>query len=78
MTKQKYVDHFYKKNGPCCAGCDWWRYHNSSIGECTKSAPVSASERLSMIGIESLSGDIGAGHILTKRDHLCGDFVDTH
>ena len=74
---QKTVDDFYKKNGPCCAGCDWWRYHNSVIGECIKSATVGGEQRHSMLGIENCSMTLEAGHILTKRDHLCGDFKDT-
>lgn len=77
-NKQQHVDAFYRKHGPCCAGCDWWRFHNSVVGECTKSAPVSAAERTAMIGIESPTMDIGAGHVLTRRDHYCGDFIDTH
>lgn len=76
IGKRKAVDAFYAKHGPCCAGCDWWRFHNSLVGECIKSAPVSANERTAMLGITGVSMDIGAGHILTKRDHLCGDFSD--
>ncbi len=73
------ADKFYLTHGkkPCCAGCDWWRFYNSSVGECIKSAPVSASERIGMAGIENLSLDIGAGHIFTNRSHVCGDFIDT-
>ena len=37
--RQEYVDRFYWSNGPCCAGCDWWRHHNSVAGECTRRAP---------------------------------------
>ena len=76
--KQKCVDDFYRKHGPCCAGCDHWRYINVVVGECTKSAPVSGAERASMLGYESCSLSIDAGHILTQRDHVCGDFLDTH
>lgn len=75
--EQRIIDKFYKDNGRCCAGCDWWRWHNSVVGDCTKSAPVSAEERYSMIGITSYSLQLEAGHILTKRDHSCGDFIDT-
>ena len=74
--KQSLIDAFYKNNGPCCAGCDWWRWHNSLVGDCTKSAPVSSSERVSMLGITGASLEIGAGHIMTRREHICGDFVD--
>lgn len=77
IGKRKAVDKFYQENGPCCAGCDNWRYINSVVGECIKSAPVSESERTSMLGMESCSMTAGAGHILTQRDHLCGGFVDT-
>ncbi len=73
---QKHVDKFYKDNGPCCAGCDYWRFHNSVIGECIKSAPVSGDERYSMTGINSCSLEVDAGHIMTGREHLCGDFKD--
>ena len=77
MSKtQAFVDKFYKDNGPCCAGCDNWRYHNSVVGECIKSAPVSGEERYSMIGLESSSAKVEAGHIMTNREHLCGDFED--
>jgi len=48
------------------------------IGECTKYAPVSGSERWSMTGMTGISCDVPAGHIMTKRDHSCGDFIDTH
>lgn len=76
--KQKFIDEYYKLNGPCCAGCDWWKWHNVMVGDCTKSAPVAGEERVSMLSIESCSKQLEAGHILTKRDHLCGDFIDTH
>jgi hypothetical protein len=38
--KQAIVDAFYKQHGPCCAGCDWWRWHNTLVGECMRTAPV--------------------------------------
>ena len=74
---QVFIDRFYLESGPCCAGCDWWRWYNSVIGECTKSAPVSGKERIAMIGMESCSMDIGAGHVITDREHYCGDFHDS-
>ena len=77
MSDQNFIDKFYKDNGPCCAGCDWWRWYNSVLGECTKSAPVSAEERHAMLNMEFCSMQLGAGHILTRRDHLCGDFIDS-
>lgn len=74
--KQKLIDTFYKDNGPCCAGCDSWRWHNTLIGECTKTAPVAGSERYSMVGITNPSIEIASGHIMTDRAHVCGAFSD--
>ena len=73
---QKSIDRFYWLHGPCCAGCDWWRHISSLIGDCTRSAPVSGAERVAMLGIERSSLPIGAGHVVTRRDHVCGDFRD--
>ena len=73
---QDAVDSFYKLNGNCCAGCDWWRFFNSVLGECIKSAPVSGSDRMSMTGMYLTSVNVDSGHIITNRDHLCGDFKD--
>jgi len=73
---QEAVDTFYWSHGKCCAGCDWWRHHNSLTGDCTRSAPVSAKERWAMTGIENASIPLKAGHIITYRHHLCGDFRD--
>ena len=78
MKIQKILDDFYKKNGNCCAGCDHWRWHKSVVGDCTKSAPVSGADRVSMLGIQSNSMSIQSGHIMTERSHVCGDFIDTH
>lgn len=78
---QEFIDKYYrvhKQGKPCCAGCDHWRWYNIVVGECTKSAPVSAHERWSMIGIRSASLHDDAGHIMTPRDHSCGDFIDTY
>lgn len=77
---QAFIDSFYLSNNkrPCCAGCDWWRFYNSTVGECTKSPPVSASERWAILGIEAVTVQLPAGHIMTKRDHSCGGFVDTY
>ena len=74
---QRVIDNFYKKNGDCCAGCDNWRWHNSVSGDCIKSAPVAGNDRFGMIGMESVSGNIPAGHIITSRDHVCGEFKDS-
>jgi hypothetical protein len=74
---QELLDKFYTKHGPCCAGCDWWHHINSLVGECRRSAPVAATERLAMIGIAwSSLPPAGAGHIMTTREHHCGDFKD--
>ncbi len=79
MINQKHVDRFYINHGkPCCAGCDWWRFFNAVVGECSKSAPVSAEDRIGMLNIQLSSCNIDAGHIMTKRDHVCGDFIDTY
>lgn len=70
------LDTFYFRNGPCCAGCDWWLALNSHLGECRKSAPISGPDRLVMAGMASCSLIIGGGHALTVRSHHCGDFKD--
>ena len=74
--RQKVIDAFYAKHGPCCAGCDWWRHYNSLVGECIRSAPVPGADRVAMLGIESPSLQPGAGHVMTQRWHHCGDFRD--
>lgn len=78
VFKQKLIDKFYKDNGPCCAGCDNWRWQNAVIGECTKSLIISGEEIAKMLSIESCSANLGAGQALTKRDYVCGNFIDTH
>lgn len=71
------VDRFYMTNGPCCAGCDWWSYANSVTGECRRSAPVGGAERIAMLGITGCSLPLAAGHVMTRREHHCGEFKDT-
>lgn len=73
---QEILDTFYHEHGPCCAGCDWWRHINSLIGDCTRTAPVPGEHRASMLGIVGISCEVTAGHIVTHRDHLCGEFKD--
>jgi hypothetical protein len=73
---QRIVDAFYTQHGPCCAGCDWWGRANSVAGECRKSAPVSGAERIAMLGMTCTSLPLAAGHIMTLREHHCGDFKD--
>jgi len=75
-NNQQIIDEFYEKHGPCCAGCDFWRFHNSVVGECIKSAPMSGEQRTGMLGIENCSLDIGAGHSFTRRNNYCGEFRD--
>lgn len=83
-AEQEAADRFYWSHGkPCCAGCDWWHRANSVIGECTRSAPLSQSasrtksDRLALLGIRNCSLPPSAGHVLTPRDHVCGEFKDT-
>lgn len=73
---QEAADAFYWSHGPCCAGCDWWSRINSSVGECTRAAPVAENERWAMFGISAVSLRSGAGHIMTPREHHCGEFKD--
>lgn len=77
QMRRKLVDRFYAEHGPCCAGCDHWRYYNSIVGECTRSAPVPGAERWSMLGISAASLPLSAGHVMTERGHVCGEFIDT-
>ena len=39
--------------------------------------PVSGAERLAMLGMTGISCTVGAGHIMTPREHYCGEFKDT-
>ncbi|SFB74746.1 hypothetical protein SAMN05216344_102219 [Polaromonas sp. OV174] len=73
---QEILDRLYMQNGPCCAGCDWWLHYNSLVGECRKSAPVPGSQRMAMLGMSGTSLAPEAGHIMTPREHHCGDFKD--
>ena len=73
---QSHIDAFNREHGPCCAGCDWWRWYNSMVGDCTRTAPVSGAERISMLGMTGTSCAVGAGHIMTPREHYCGEFKD--
>ena len=73
---QEIHDALYARNGPCCAGCDWWSWFNSAVGECLASAPVPGNERIGIIGIRLSSLPLEAGHIFTPACHRCGDFKD--
>lgn len=74
---QEAIDAFYWSNGPCCAGCDWWQWHNSQIGDCTATPPsMSGEDRLAFLGMTNCTAPTSPGHTLTKRDYHCGAFVD--
>lgn len=75
MKPSEIIDRFYIEHGPCCAGCDWWAYTNSVAGECRRSAPVPGEQRIAMLGMRSVLAP-EAGHVMTLRDHHCGDFKD--
>lgn len=75
--QQEAVDAYYWRNGPCCAGCDWWRWIATTAGECTKAAPVSGHERAALLGMRGCSGITEAGWPLTLSKDGCGDFRDT-
>ena len=74
---QAILDQFYLDHGPCCAGCDWWRWHNSVAGECIRTVPVAGYERFALLGVTWTSCPIKAGHIMTPREHMCGEFFDS-
>lgn len=76
-TWQESVDRFYFQRGrPCCAGCDWWQSLSPLVGNCTKSKIVSGKERGDMLGIDKCSLRIKAGHAVTDRAYVCGQFKD--
>src|SRR3569833_212145 len=74
--RQEILDRFYFKNGSCCAGCVWWRSLSVLAGDCTRSAPAPGKDRWNMLGIEGCSLKPSSGHIVTQREHVCGDFKD--
>lgn len=76
MSLQEIIDSFYAPHGPCCAGCDWWHHVNSLVGECHRSAPVPGEQRIAMLGMHSISIAVPAGHVMTPREHHCGEFTD--
>lgn len=76
MDRQEHLDSFYFKHGKCCAGCDWWRSISSLVGECTRAAIVPAQQRMDALGIEWSSHRMKAGHPITNRDYVCGEFKD--
>ncbi len=74
--RQEVLDTFYHKQGPCCAGCDWWHSISALVGECHRSAMVSGHDRMLALGISQSSMALGAGHAITERQHVCGEFKD--
>lgn len=80
LVTQRLIDAFYIDGGkkPCCAGCDHWYWESFVLGECQKSPLVSAEERLSVLGVSSLSFNVSAGKIMTGRSYSCGGFEDTY
>jgi hypothetical protein len=77
-VQQRKHDSFYKEYGPCCAGCDHWGWYNSHVGECTKSAMVPGEQRYALLGMEHSSLALEAGHVMTPREYVCGNFIDTY
>lgn len=73
---QRILDAFYTEHGPCCAGCDWWNPHNSVVGDCERYAPVPGEQRVAMLGMRLAGHSPAAGHVMTLREHHCGDFKD--
>lgn len=76
--KQAIIDQFAAEHGPCCAGCDYWRWHNSVVGDCLRTAPVAWHDRVALLGMTGCSAPIGSGHIMTPREHWCGEFSTLH
>jgi len=74
---QKRCDAFFWKNGPCCAGCDYWASEAGDIGECTSAPPVSGTQVLKSLGIDWSSYTPPPGQPFTTREHRCGAFQDT-
>lgn len=74
--RQELLDTFYHQHGPCCAGCDWWHSLNSRAGECRRTAMIPGADRPAPLGITGASLALGAGHAMTPREHVCGEFKD--
>lgn len=74
--RQGHVDAFYAKHGPCCAGCDFWRWINTGVGECVRLPPNQSHDAASGLGMHGVSLPVSSSN-LTRRDHLCGEFKDT-
>lgn len=74
--RQEIIDRYYTERGPCCAGCDWWHHVNSVAGECRRSAPVAGAQRYALMGMRFIAARTEAGHVMTPRHHVCGEFRD--
>ena len=78
IKEDNMISAFYSENGPCCAGCDHWRYFNCVLGECSRSNLMGSKDRISLLGYKLYTGpDVEAGHALTRRDYHCENFIDS-
>jgi len=75
VQTQKSIDAFYAKTGPCCAGCDYWRWMSATVGECVRFPPNQNHDAAAGLGMTSCSLPRSTS-ILTTRDHWCGEFRD--
>ena len=73
---QERCDTFYWKNGPCCAGCDYWSSGEGYIGQCMAAPPVSGVDVMRSLGIGWSSYIPAPGQPFTRHDHACGAFKD--
>lgn len=73
---QEVVDEYYLKSGPCCAGCDYWRWVTSLVGECVRFSPNQSHDAAAGLGMDNCTLPRSTTN-LTKRERLCGEFVDT-
>lgn len=73
---QQHVDAFYAKHGPCCAGCDFWRWINTRVGECIRMPPNQSHDAAAGLGFDFCSLPRSTSN-LTANSHLCGEFRDT-
>lgn len=74
-NNQESVDAFYASNGPCCAGCDYWRWINPIVGECVRFPPNQHHDAAEGLGLQHCSLPRSTSN-LTKRNHWCGEFKD--
>jgi hypothetical protein len=76
MGAQEKIDSYYHAHGPCCAGCDFWRWINSRVGECVRMPPNQSHDAAAALGM--LGSSLRSTSNLTTREHWCGEFRDTH